>query len=90
MEKFFLSKSGRRKLSSKLIQIPAKIIKIIPFTKEFVKQITIPTGSQIKAAPKIGTKVANINTTEKSKAPFTPKIVIRTKDAKPLYKATNT
>jgi hypothetical protein len=66
-------KNGLKKLSKKLIQKPEIKRKKIPLTRDSVAQITIPTGSQTIAAPKIGMKVANINNTAKKREPSTPK-----------------
>ena len=76
-------KKGRKKLSKKLIVIEDKIKNKIPFQIGPVKHIIIPIGAQIIAAPKRGIKEANINSTEKRMAPFTPKINIKIKATTP-------
>ena len=81
-------KSGRKKLSKKLIQTPEMIKKRIPFTTEDEMHKIIPTGTQTKAAPNIGINEANINKTESNNEPSTPKIVIIINATIPWYNAT--
>ena len=80
---FSFKKNGRKKLSRKLIQNPERSKNKIPFQAGPVKIIIIPIGAQTIAEPKSGIKEANISTTEKSKAAFTPNIFIKIKAAAP-------